>query len=201
MILSPDQEARACRLHEDAIILLAHDHFLPPQDLGDLHQGKITGKILMTVPDARAWSADAEDYRRSTTELDGWFAAARKTYEGVSSTIERSSEFAVIRHAADVLRAKQQGKVGIVLGAEGGKLIEDRLENLRALYDLGLRHLLLTWAFNNRISAGELDTSGAGLTDFGRQVVSDLNRLGMIVDITHISRPAMREVLELSTRP
>ena len=201
MSLTPHQEERARRLHEDSIILLAHDHFPPPEDVDALRAGKITGKILMTMLDARAWSPDPGDYRRSITELDGWFAVARRTYESVVSTIERSSDLAVIRHSVDVLHAKQQGKIGILLGAEGGKLIEDRIENLQALYQLGVRHILLTWAFNNRISAGELDTSGAGLTEFGRQVVQEMNRLGMIVDITHISRPAMREVLELSTRP
>src|SRR5262249_46290322 len=139
--------------------------------------------------------------QESTTELDGWFDAARATYERVLRDVEASPDCIILRNANDVTEAKRHGKIGILLGAEGGKLIEDRLENLHALYQLGLRHILLTWAFNNGISAGELDKSGAGLADFGRQVVAEMNRLGMIVDITHISRPAMREVLELSTRP
>jgi membrane dipeptidase len=199
--LDPHQEARAQRLHEESVVLLAHDHFFPPDDLVELRRGKVTGKILMAVVDARLWSGNPEDYRRSITETDGWFATACEAYQGLCRTIDSSPDFALIRDAGDVLDAKRQGKVGILLGAEGGKLVEDRLGNLRALYDLGLRHLLLTWAFNNQLSAAERDTEGRGLTDLGRQVVGEMNRLGMIIDVTHLSRPAMREVLALSSRP
>ncbi|MBI1913979.1 MAG: membrane dipeptidase [Planctomycetes bacterium] len=195
------QEERARRLHEESVILLAHDHFFPPEDVEELRRGKVTAKILMTVLDARAWSPDAEDYRRSIAERDGWFDSARQTYQNVLVAIQASPELTLIRSAQDILDAKAQGKIGILLGAEGGKLIEDRLENLHALYDLGLRHILLTWAFNNQLAAGELDTEGNALTEFGRQVVREMNRLGMVIDITHLSRPAMHEVLELSSRP
>jgi membrane dipeptidase len=169
--------------------------------LADLIRGKVTAKILMAVLDARAWSASVEDYHRSIMEQDGWFEAAQKIYRNILCEIASSPQLTLVRNASDVTHAKQHGKVGIVLGAEGGKLIEGRLENLRALYDMGLRHILLTWAFNNQLSAAETDTEGRGLTDFGRQVVAEMNRLGMVIDITHLSRPAMREVLELSTRP
>jgi membrane dipeptidase len=201
MPLTRQQEERVRRLHEESIILLAHDHFFPPEDLGELRRGKVTAKVLMAVLDARAWSPDAEDYRRSIAEQHGWFAAAQQTYRDILVASEASPELTLILSAQDVRSAKAQGKVGILLGAEGGKLIEDRLENLQALYDLGLRHVLLTWAFNNQIAAGELDTEGRALTELGRQVVREMNRLGMVIDITHLSRPAMREVLELSTRP
>jgi membrane dipeptidase len=199
--LNPHQEERAHRLHEESVVLLAHDHFFPPDHLVELRRGKVTGKILMAMVDARLWASDPEEYRRSTTETSGWFAAAYLIYHGLRHTIDPSPDFALVRCAADVLEAKGQGKVGILLGAEGGKLVEDRLENLQTLYDLGLRHILLTWAFNNQLSAAERDTEGRGLTELGRQVVTEMNRLGMIIDITHLSRPAMREVLELSSRP
>jgi membrane dipeptidase len=198
---SSGDEARVRRLHEESLIVLAHDHFLPPADLAELRQGKIAAKILMAVVDVRLWAPAVADYRRSIKQLDGWFAAALKTYRGILGEIAASPELALIRTADDVVLAKQRGQIGILLGAEGGKLIEDRLENLQALYDLGLRHILLTWAFNNLIGTGELDSTGNGLTEFGRQVVLAMNRLGMVIDITHLSRPAMREVIELSSRP
>jgi membrane dipeptidase len=200
MNLTRQQEARARALHDESIILLAHDHFFPGEDLEDLRRGKVTAKILMAVVDVRLWARDPEDYRRSIAERHGWFSSAREVYRAIEEVTSRP-ELALVRSAADVQAAKREGKVGILLGAEGGKLIEDRLENLRTLYDLGLRHVLLTWAYNNQIAAGELDTEGKGLTDFGRQVVREMNRLGMVIDTTHLSRPAMREVLELSSRP
>jgi len=199
--MTPQQEARVRTLHQESLILLAHDHIFPPDDLADLRRGKVTAKILLAVMDARAWSADVEDYRRSIEERHGWFSAALKTYESVLREIATSPRLTLIRNAQDVLKAKRQDKIGILLGAEGGKLVEDRLENLHALYDLGLRHILLTWAFNNQIAAGELDTAGNGLSEFGHRVVAEMNRLGMVIDITHLSRPAMRDVLSVSSRP
>ncbi len=195
------QEERAQRLHEEAVVVLAHDHFFPPTDLPDMRLGKVAGKILMAVVDAHLWAADPEDYRRSIVETDGWCAASCDVYRRLRRFIDASSDFALVRNAEDILAAKRQGKIGILLGAEGGKLIEDRVENLRVLYDLGLRHILLTWAFNNRLSAAERDTEGRGLTDLGRIVVGEMNRLGMVIDVTHLSRPAMREVMALSSQP
>jgi membrane dipeptidase len=174
---------------------------LPPDDLEALQQGKVTAKILMAVVDTRLWSPDVEDYRRSIAEIEGWFSHAQEIYQGILRVIGSSPELTLIRNAHDIIEAKKTGKIGIVLGAEGGKLIEHSLDNLRYLYDTGVRHILLTWAFDNQISAAESDADGKGLTDFGRQVVGDMNRLGMVVDITHLSRPAMREVLEISSRP
>jgi len=199
--LSVQQEERARQLHDESIILLAHDHFFPPQDLDDLRQGGVTAKILLAVIDTRPWTQDPEDYQESITQIDGWFEYGRRIYEGILSEIDRQPELVVIRSAEDAIEAKKKGKIGILLGAEGGKLIEHDLGNLSAFYQLGLRHIMLSWAYNNQITAGELDQSGGGLTEFGRQVIPEMNRLGMIIDITHISRPAMREVLQISSRP
>jgi len=201
MQLSSEQEERVRRLHAESIVLLAHDHWAPPKDLEELRQGGITGKILMAVVDARCWSDDVDDYKRSGSEIDGWYSYALSIYKDVLSGIASSPELGVIRTAEDVLQAKKQGKIGILLGSEGGKLIEHSLENLATFYGLGLRHVLLSWALDNQITVGELNTEGKGLTAFGREVVGEMNRLGIIVDITHISRPAMREVLEISSRP
>src|SRR5579863_8326610 len=126
MELTTDQEERARSLHEKSIILLAHDHFPPPQDLESLRQGGITAKILMAVADARVYAADPEEYRQSIPQIDGWLYYASGIYEQVLTTIEGSDLLMLVRRAEDVLEAKRQGKIGILLGAEGGKLIEHR---------------------------------------------------------------------------
>jgi membrane dipeptidase len=194
-----DQRAR--ELHSQAVILLAHDHFLPPDGLDDLVRGGVTGKILMTVLDASAWAPTTDDYRSSIPQIDGWFEYARTVYQRVRAAIDMDPEWLLLGNSQDVLAAKRKGKVGVLLGSEGGKLVGDKLENLEALYQLGVRHILLSWAFNNQLTAAELDTGGNGLTEFGRQVVMEMNKLGMIIDTTHISRPAMREVLAISEAP
>jgi membrane dipeptidase len=201
MDLTPAQEERARRLHEQSLVLLAHDHYAPPDDVQNMLQGGVTAKILLAVIDARVWSSDQEDYQRSIPQVEGWFAAATQTYKTILEHIHAAGNLALVCTTNDVLEAKKQGKIGILLGAEGGKLIEYDIQNLTTLYSMGLRHILLSWAFNNQLTKGELDCEGGGLTPLGREVVGRMNELGMIVDITHISRPAMQEVLQLSSRP
>ncbi|HXN21466.1 MAG TPA: membrane dipeptidase [Candidatus Dormibacteraeota bacterium] len=201
MMLDVQQEERACQLHKESFILFAHDHWLPPAGVEEFVRGGITGRILMTVVDARIYASTTDEYHRSIPQIEGWFSESREVYLQVLAAVDSNPNLMLIRNSADVLRAKRESRVGVLLGAEGGKIVEHTLSNLPSLYDLGVRHIMLSWAFNNQITAGESDKEGRELTAFGREVVQEMNRLGMIIDITHISRPAMREVLELSSRP
>jgi membrane dipeptidase len=106
--------------------------------------------------------------------------------------------------AADVERAKREGKVAILIGVEGGHAIEGSLDRLRELYALGARYLTLTW--NNGVpwagsSIGEGGTHTGGLDPFGGEVVREMNRLGMLVDVSHVSDSTFFDVLDVSTVP
>jgi membrane dipeptidase len=200
MVPSPVDD-RISRILADAIVILAHDHFLPPADVAALRAGGVTTKVLLGFVDARLWADDPEKYRESLAD-EGWaFDEARSYCVDVARCAQSSPDYAIIRCAEDMVDAKRQNRIGLLLGAEGAKYIERRIENLRTVFELGMRHTLLTWAFNNHVSASESDTTGAGLTEFGREVVLEMNRLGMVIDTTHLSRAAMADVLALSTRP
>ena len=106
--------------------------------------------------------------------------------------------------AADVRRAKQEGKVAILIGVEGGHAIESSLDRLRELHARGVRYMTLTW--NNGLpwagsAFGEGGTRTGGLTDFGRQVVREMNRLGMLVDVSHVSDSAFFDAIAASSVP
>ena len=106
--------------------------------------------------------------------------------------------------AADVRRAKQEGKVAILIGVEGGHAIESSLERLRDLHARGVRYLTLTW--NNGLpwagsAMGEGGSRTGGLTDFGREVVREMNRLGMLVDISHVSDSTFYDAIAASSAP
>jgi membrane dipeptidase len=106
--------------------------------------------------------------------------------------------------AADVRRAKRDGKVAILIGVEGGHAIESSLERLRELHGRGVRYLTLTW--NNGLPwAGSAMGAGGsrtgGLTDFGREVVREMNRLGMLVDISHVSDSTFYDAIAASSAP
>ena len=111
-------------------------------------------------------------------------------------------DLALARTADDVLRIHRQGKVAILIGVEGGHAIENSLPLLRMYYDLGARYMTLThfatlaWAD----AAGD-DSTHHGLTPFGREVVREMNRLGMLVDLSHVSDSVMAQVLRMSVAP
>ena len=102
----------------------------------------------------------------------------------------------------EIIKAIQDKKVAAVLTIEGGEALEGSLSSLRMLYKLGVRGLTLTWNFRNQIADGVLDgSSGGALTPFGREVISEMNKLGMLIDVSHLSEPGFWEVINLSTSP
>ncbi|MGH6892766.1 MAG: dipeptidase [Dongiaceae bacterium] len=105
--------------------------------------------------------------------------------------------------AADVRAAKKAGRIGSMLGLEGGHAIEDSLGALRAYYDLGVRYMTLThnrhthWAD----SAMQDPPQHGGLSEFGEQVVREMNRVGMLVDLSHTAPDTMRDAMRVSRAP
>lgn len=105
--------------------------------------------------------------------------------------------------SADAAAERVQGSVGLALGMENGEPIEGDLANLRHFYDRGIRYITLTHSENNHIcdSSYATEEKWSGLSPFGREVVAEMNRLGMMIDISHLSDAAARQVLELTTQP
>lgn len=104
--------------------------------------------------------------------------------------------------AADIRRAKAQGKIACLMGIEGGHAIENSLPTLREFYRLGVRYMTLTWNnTNDWADAGRGEKKHNGLTDFGKEVVREMNRLGMLVDVSHVSDKTMSDALDVSSAP
>lgn len=102
----------------------------------------------------------------------------------------------------DIKAAIRNNKVAAVLSIEGGEALQGDLGVLRMLYRLGVRSMCLTWNYRNEIADGVKDgESGGGLTPFGRKVIEEMNSLGMLVDLSHISERGFWDVLEYSAAP
>ncbi|PYG87091.1 membrane dipeptidase [Ruminiclostridium sufflavum DSM 19573] len=102
----------------------------------------------------------------------------------------------------EVISAAERGKVAAVLTIEGGDALEGSLSALRMLYKLGVRALTLTWNYRNQIADGVADAcTGGGLTPFGKEVIAEMNGLGMLVDVSHLSEAGFWDVLNISTAP
>jgi membrane dipeptidase len=138
-------------------------------------------------------------------------ASARRTRELIDATLEQ------VRRAPDklqfcttpdeILAAHKSGKFAVLMGIEGGHSIEDSLGLLRDYYRLGVRYMTLTWSNTNNWadSSGDLEDERVhhhnGLTPFGKQVVQEMNRLGMMVDISHVSDKTFWDVIETTRAP
>ena len=110
--------------------------------------------------------------------------------------------FLLATRADDVARARREGKIASFLGIENGQALENSLGALRAYFDLGVRYMTLTHGRNTDWADSATDTPAhGGLTPFGREVVREMNRLGMLVDISHVSPQVMEQVLDLSEAP
>ncbi len=110
--------------------------------------------------------------------------------------------FAMAYTADDVVRVRQSGKIASLIGIEGGHAIENSLGTLRMFHELGVRYMTLTHADTlDWCDSATDDQPHGGLTDFGEKVILEMNRLGMLIDISHISAEAMRDVLRVTKSP
>ncbi len=112
-------------------------------------------------------------------------------------------KFKVVRSVADVRKAFKEGKIALALGMENGAGIEGDLKNLEHFYRRGIRYITLTHAKWNRISDSSYDEDKhwKGLSPFGEKVVLEMNRLGIMVDVSHISDDAFWDVMRITRAP
>lgn len=107
----------------------------------------------------------------------------------------------LIKEYDDIERLLEQRKLGAVLTVEGGEGIQESLYLLRTLYRLGVRGITLTWNQRNAIADGAGEGPNGGLSNFGHEVVREMNRLGMLIDVSHINRAGFFDVVKCSTKP
>ncbi|MFL6227608.1 MAG: dipeptidase [Pyrinomonadaceae bacterium] len=105
--------------------------------------------------------------------------------------------------AADVRRIAAEGKIAALLGLEGGYAIDERLENVERYYRLGVRYMSGAWSVSTTWAGSSGDEAGAtrGLNEFGREVIREMNRLGMMPDVSHVSDKTFWDIVETSTKP
>jgi membrane dipeptidase len=113
------------------------------------------------------------------------------------------SKCGLARSPADVTALFKKGKLALCMGMENGSPIEHNLENVKYFYDRGIRYITLAHALHNHISDSSYDTTHVwkGLSFFGRKVVAEMNRVGIMVDVSHISEDAFYEVMNVTKAP
>ncbi len=112
------------------------------------------------------------------------------------------NDILLCRNYNDIMKSIQSNKIAAVLTIEGGDALEGSISALRILYELGVRAITLTWNHRNQIADGVADgITGGGLTSFGKEVVAEMNRLGMMVDVSHLSQAGFWDVLNTTSAP
>jgi membrane dipeptidase len=113
-----------------------------------------------------------------------------------------SDILAPILKKQDIDYAIDNNKIGAMLTVEGGEILEGGLFNLRILYQLGVRAMTLTWNYSNELADGALETCPSeGLSPFGHEVIKEMNRLGMVIDVSHLSEKGFYDVIETTNKP
>ncbi|XP_029904000.1 dipeptidase 1 [Myripristis murdjan] len=118
-----------------------------------------------------------------------------------------SSQGLIFLHHIDIMEAFNQNKTASLIGVEGGHSIDSSLGTLRTMYHLGVRYLTLThscntpWADNWRVDSGSDPSEHDGLSPFGKQLIVEMNRLGMLIDLAHVPVKVMNQVLDMSQAP
>lgn len=156
------------------------------------------------------WSRSVfEDMRR------GGLTAVNCTcsvWEGISGSLDNIAQWKKwfrenddlilqVYTAADIRRAKKEGKTGIYLGWQNSWGIEDRLDYLQIFKELGVGAIQLTYNTRNLVGTGCWESTDAGLSDFGREVVDEMNRVGILVDLSHVGAATSHDAITHSKKP
>lgn len=207
--------AKALKIHRKAIIIDGHNDITSPMVDEDLDLG--TDTVGKYHKDGDPFHTDLK--RLKASGITGEFfsiyvsgatlqtgGAMRRAMDLIDATYREAEKhpqaLVMCTTAAEIRRAKKAKKICALMGIEGGYAIENSLYALRDFYRLGIRYMTLThnvshdWADAHR---GEPKNNG--LSDFGKEVVREMNRLGMFVDISHVSEKVMNDVLDVTSAP
>ena len=112
-------------------------------------------------------------------------------------------KFAMAYSPDDILKNFKEGKVSLPMGMENGAPVENNIEDVNYYYEQGIRYITLTHALDNKICDSSYDTTGThgGLSEYGKEVVAEMNRVGIMVDISHVSDNAFHQVMEVTKAP
>lgn len=207
--LSSDQEKRATDLLENSINISLHDHpgLLPKnikKDIDDYHrEGReniayeaLSKSYLDGIFD------NMMDGACNITSKNGW-KWSDVVYDMGMRLCDLAHQDFVIRgeRVSDIFKAKNEGKIALILSAEGAAMIENELDRIEILYGLGLRLMGITYSESNGLGSGLIEEVDGGLTIFGKKAVERMNKIGMAIDCSHCGNQTTLDVIEASEKP
>lgn len=179
---------RAARLYAKALVWDDHSGFDP-------HGGADLGNLDI-------WRKAGIHYLSMNVGYDvfDWQATIRTLAKARAWLQTHPRKFALARTVADIKRAKRQGKLAVAFDLEGMNALNGDVNMVNVYYELGVRQMLFAYNLNN-LAGGGCHDGNAGLTSFGRAVIKEMNRVGMLVDCSHTSYRTTLEAMETSAAP
>lgn len=176
---------KASQLHRESVIIdgLNISEWDDDGVLIGIHRGGVTA-VNATIA---VW----ENFIETVDTIGRWYLKFDKLSEVIVP----------IQTVADIERAKIECKTGIIFGFQNACPIEDDLRRLRILYELGVRIIQLTYNNSNLLGAGCTESPDYGLTKFGRDFICECNRLGILVDLSHVGYKTTMDAIEASAKP
>lgn len=206
--VNEEQEKDVQRILEEEYIISLHEHtFIAPEDLKEFLEFRRQGRDWTGYEGLSVSGLDVvfENYMDGTamiTSNAGW-----KWNDVIHDLGMRYSDFAhqnmVIRADTldDIYRAKKEGKIAFVTSIESATQIENEIDRVDVLYGLGVRVMGIAYSEANALGSGLREPNDSGLTEFGRQVVKRMNKLGMTIDVSHCGDQTSADTIELSEKP
>jgi membrane dipeptidase len=197
---------QARRLHFSSIVLDTHDDTTQRFSSSDFDLGKRNPTGSIDIPRMREGGMNAIFF---SIWIDGRIMgppAIQKALDQIDAIRENvrkySKDLAFARTAEDVRRAHAQGKIAVLMGLEGGHMLGNDIRMVRIYSDLGVRYMTLSHFYNDEWADSSTDKPAHnGLTDYGKQIVTEMNRQGMLVDISHVSDKTFYDALAISKAP
>ena len=213
---APAVPARITRLLERTPVIDGHNDLA--WEIRERHDAKVEEVDLTRNTSALPYPLQTDIPRLRQGGVGGqfwsvWIPASASGPRAVEMTLEQidvvrrvvaanPDTFALVTNAADLRRAQRAGKIASLMGIEGGHQIDGRLSVLRQMKELGVGYMTLTHGKSLDWADSSTDAPRAnGLSAFGRDVVAEMNRIGMIIDVSHVADTTMTAVLDLSKAP
>jgi membrane dipeptidase len=142
---------------------------------------------------AEPWPVSKErPFGEGVRSIRDWYKKIKEVGQGKAS---------IVRSVEDIHVAKRENKVGFIFGFQNSRVIEEDIENLATFKELGVRIIQLTYQRRNFVADGGGERTNCGLSEFGVDVVREMNRLGLLIDVSHVGYNSAKDAIEISSDP
>ncbi|SKB38390.1 dipeptidase [Daejeonella lutea] len=199
---------QSAKLHDKAIVVDTHGDIISDQIRSGIDVGKRQPGGNFDLVRAKEGGLDVQVFS-IWCDATGGFAMANRQIDSLNALANRHPDkIRLVRTASELKSTVKSGRMAGMIGVEGGHMIESRLENLEALAARGMTYMTLTWNNSTPWASSAYDETfrkdslkHIGLTDLGKQIITRMNELGVIVDLSHVGETTFYDAIRISTKP